>query len=132
MKYSWQIKLLYKKEIEDFIILKTKVFLWLLDTHNSNYKDPKFLKILISLIADYLSTYTQNNPRITNRKEAKERLTKELYNQSTYIQSLLTKQAEKRLLRKKKQEKYRKIKAAQKFKAAQKNLPANNKMVKSR
>lgn len=76
------------------------------DSRDSNSTNPEFLKALITLIADYLSAYTQNNPEITNRKKAKEQLNRALYNQSAYIQNLLTVQAENRMRRDYKQAKY--------------------------
>lgn len=106
VKNSWRYKTPYSKEIEDFLIFKSKMFIRLLDSRDSNSTNPEFLKALITLIADYLSAYTQNNPEITNRKKAKEQLNRALYNQSAYIQNLLTVQAENRMRRDYKQAKY--------------------------
>lgn len=106
VKNSWRHKTPYKKEIEDFLIFKSKMFIRLLDPRDSNSTNPEFLKALITLIADYLSAYTHKNSEIPTRKKAKELLFRTLYNQSAYIQNLLAIQAEKRTRRDYKQAKY--------------------------
>ena len=89
---GWQKILRYKKEIEDFLIFKTKIFVRLLDPRNSNSTNPEFLKAFIKLVSKYLSLYTQKNPDIPNIKKAEELLNRALYYQSVYIQNLIIRQ----------------------------------------
>ena len=44
-------------------------------------------------MADYLSAYSMQNPKYATRKKAKEMLKKELYDNCSYIQHLLARQA---------------------------------------
>lgn len=86
----------FSKKIEDWLIFKTKIYIRSLDSRNSNYTNPVFLKAFIKEVADYLSLYSQNNPDMVNRKKANEYLNRALYDQSAYIQMLLSRQALKR------------------------------------
>lgn len=106
VKNTWRHKTPYNKEVEDFLIFKSKMFIRLLDTRDSNSTNPEFLKALIDLISDYLSAYTQNSPENIKRKKAKEQLNRVLYDQSTYIQSLLEKQAMKHAKNNRRQKQY--------------------------
>ncbi len=106
IKNTWRHKTPYNKEVEDFLIFKSKMFIRLLDTRDSNSTNPEFLKALINLISDYLSAYTQNSPENIKRKKAKEQLNRILYNQSAYIQNLIEKQAINRANHNRKQKKY--------------------------
>lgn len=106
VKNTWRHKTPYYKEIEDFLIFKSKMFIRLLDTRDSNSTNPEFLKALIDLISDYLSAYTQKSSEKIKRKKAKEQLNRILYNQSAYIQTLLEKQAINRAKRNHRQTKY--------------------------
>ncbi len=90
---TWRRLFPYSKTVEDFLIFKTKIFIRLLDSRDSNSTNPQFLQILITEIADYLSAYTRQNPNVHTRKKAKMLLFDALYNQSAYIQNLLTQQS---------------------------------------
>ena len=106
IKNTWRHKTPYNKEVEDFLIFKSKMFIRLLDTRDSNSTNPEFLKALINLISDYLSAYTQNSPENIKRKKAKEQLNRILYNQSAYIQNLIEKQAINRAKHNRRQKQY--------------------------
>ena len=90
---TWRNLFPYSKTVEDFLIFKTKIFIRTLDGRDSNSTNPQFLQSLIKEIADYLSAYTMKNPNIHTRKKAKMLLFDALYNQSAYIQNLLTQQS---------------------------------------
>ena len=90
---TWRREFPYSKEIENFLIFNTKMYIRFLDSRDSNSTNPQFLEALAREIADYLSAYTVRNPKHANRKKAKEVLKIELYDESSYIQNLLARQA---------------------------------------
>lgn len=132
VKNTWRHKTPYNKEVEDFLIFKSKMFIRLLDTRDSNSTNPEFLKALIDLISDYLSAYTQNSPENIKRKKAKEQLNRVLYDQSTYIQSLLEKQAMKHAKNNRRQKQYVREARNKKSKVqnAQQNFNNSKKFIK--
>lgn len=99
IRNTWRYKIPYTNEIENFLIFKTKMYIRLLDTRDSNSTNPQFLDALTQLMADYLSAYTMHNPEKLSRKKAKEILKQALYDNSAYIQSLLEHQEIMRELR---------------------------------
>lgn len=93
MRNTWRCKIPYTDEIEDFLIFKTKMFIRFLDSRNSNSTNPQFLDALTRRMADYLSAYTVRSLKRETRKKAREQLRITLYDESTYIQNLLLRQA---------------------------------------
>lgn len=73
-----------------------------MDSRNSDYTNPQFLKAFILNVADYLSLYSQNNSEMVNRRKAKEYLYRTLFDQSAYIQTLIFQQSIKKPLKQKK------------------------------
>lgn len=93
IRNRWRNLIPYCPEIENFLIFQTKMYIRFLDSRDSNSTNPQFLEALVKLMADYLSAYTmQKNSNIT-RKKAKELLRAELYDNCSYIQHLLARQA---------------------------------------
>ena len=93
MRNTWRNQIPYTDEIADFLVFKTHMYIRFLDSRDSNSTNPQFLEALAREIADYLSAYTVRNPKHANRKKAKEVLKIELYDESSYIQNLLARQA---------------------------------------
>ena len=106
---TWRNLFPYSKTVEDFLIFKTKIFIRTLDGRDSNSTNPQFLQALIKEIADYLSAYTMKNPNVHTRKKAKMLLFDALYNQSAYIQNLLTQQSIARRKREQRQKTYKRM-----------------------
>ncbi len=82
VKNTWRNVIPYTKEIENFLIFQTKMYIRLLDSRDPNSTNLQFLSALIYLIADYLSAYTMHADAYLTRKKAKEYLKKELYENS--------------------------------------------------
>ena len=96
IKNEWRYSVPFSKEIEEYIILKTRVYIITLDSRNPNYTNPDFLKSLIRSISDYLSVYTMRSDEMQNRKKAKEILKLKLYDEFQYIKNMIERQAYKR------------------------------------
>ena len=96
IKNNWRYDYEWTKDIEKFIILKTKTFIRLLNSDNGLESDPRFLEALIRLISDYLSPYFMRGLNIPTRNQAKNKLFAELWEKNAYIQGLLQYQAKKR------------------------------------
>lgn len=96
IKNNWRYDYEWTKDIEKFIILKTKTFIRLLNSDNGLESDPRFLEALIRLISDYLSPYFMRGLSIQSRVQAKNKLFTELWEKNAYIQVLLQYQAKKR------------------------------------
>ena len=94
IRNRWRAECDYKPEAEQFLILKSKTYLRMLDSCDPKSKDPHFLNALTNLMADYLSAYTMRAGG--TRKSAKDKLKAELYTENSYIQNLLADQAKKR------------------------------------
>lgn len=93
VRNRWRNLIPYSAEIENFLIFQTKMYVRFLDSRDSNSTNPQFLESLAKLMADYLSAYSMQNPKYATRKKAKEMLKKELYDNCSYIQHLLARQA---------------------------------------
>ena len=111
---KWRHEIAYSAEAEDFLVRSTRVFIRMMDDKSSNSKNPVFLKSLVNLMADYLSSYTMRAPNRT-RNAAKQILMDALWNNNSYIQNMLARQAEA-----KQERKSRKPAAAAKKRKAQK------------
>nr|MBQ0091070.1 hypothetical protein [Candidatus Enterousia merdequi] len=94
-KDIWRKAFKYAPECEAFLINKSKLFVAMLPTDNKLYKNPKFLKILIRKICEYLSTYTCRiaekpnipaNQQIINRSKFANNLFAALFENNTYVQ----------------------------------------------
>ncbi|MBQ8686688.1 MAG: hypothetical protein IJ517_02915 [Alphaproteobacteria bacterium] len=71
IKNKWRYDFEWSRDIEKFIILKTKTFIRLLNSDNGLESDPRFLEALIRLISDYLAPYFMRNPNALTRDKAK-------------------------------------------------------------
>ena len=80
MKNKWRYELVYSEAIEEYIILKTRIYIMTLDSRDPTSKNPSFLKALTKLMADFLSLYTMRAPNCVNRKKIE--LKKELRDKS--------------------------------------------------
>lgn len=96
IKNNWRYDYEWSRDIEKFIILKTKTFIRLLNSDNGLESDPKFLEALIWLISDYLSPYFMRNPNTLTSDQAKNKLFTELWEKNIHIQVLLQSQSKKR------------------------------------
>lgn len=94
VRNRWRAECDYSIEAEQFLILKSKTYLRILDSRDSKSTDPHFLNALTNLMADYLSAYTMRAGG--TRKSAKGKLKAALYTENPYIQNLLADQAQKR------------------------------------
>ncbi|MDR0741541.1 MAG: hypothetical protein LBF28_02095 [Rickettsiales bacterium] len=68
IKNTWRAKFDISQEIADFLILKTKTFIRLMNSADSNSTNPQFLKSLIASISDYLSAYFMRFDNVGKRK----------------------------------------------------------------
>lgn len=90
MKNKWRYELVYSEAIEEYIILKTRIYIMTLDSRDPTSKNPSFLKALTKLMADFLSRYTMRAPNCVNRKKAKEVLNKKLFEEFPYIINIIS------------------------------------------
>lgn len=97
---KWRTQVDYSIEAEHFLIEKSKLFLRMLDTKDSDNLNPQFLCSVIKSMADYLSKYTMRALIPANskdcdekqaRKEAERFLFEVLYINNSYIKNLLEK-----------------------------------------
>lgn len=96
---QWRNIIKWTPEIEEFLILKSKMFIRLLDSRDSASTDPRFLLALTRLMADYLAKFCMMSPDVPTRKKAFKNLHTQLYDNFGYIQHLLNIQAQKRAQR---------------------------------
>lgn len=110
---TWRATVAYNPAVEDMIVLKTKLFIVMLDHYSKeNAQNPQFLQSFIKMVVDYLSKYTVKNPRFPGRtrKEAKVELMQILWDDFNHIQALLARQARQRAARKLQNTYYKKSK----------------------
>ena len=94
---KWRSEIPYSQETEQFLIMKTKLFISTLDSQDSTSTNPLFLKSLINLIADYLSAYVVRKPGKQISRHAVTKILKyQLWDENNYIQGLLAHQKAKR------------------------------------
>ncbi len=96
IKNNWRYDYEWTRDIEKFIILKTKTFIRLLNSDNGLESDPRFLEALIRLISDYLAPYFMRGLNIPTMNQAKNKLFTQLWEKNMHIQVLLQSQAKKR------------------------------------
>ena len=99
IRNKWREIIRWSKEIEDFLILKSKIYIKTLDYRAAKSTDLAFLKSLTKLMADYLSGYGMNKPG-TSRRQSKEQIFARLWTENSYIIGLQLSQAKKRYDRK--------------------------------
>lgn len=104
---SWRKIIPYSADAEDFLILKTRTYIRMLDPQDSNSRNLSYLKLLTKMMADYLTAYTHRNPAMANRNMARKRIEAALYDDFAYIKYLAAKQAAARALRQQRAEKYK-------------------------
>lgn len=97
IKNIWRTQFPYSKKLENLLIIKTKLFVGVLDSNNTAYKDPEFLRVLMRKISKYLSFYTIKASNDITPNMAQRALFKQLYDQSAYIQNLIKRRDEKML-----------------------------------
>lgn len=81
---AWRDTFPYSAEIEKFLFSTTNIFIM----RAVKSKNLKFLEHLIYNMADYLSSYTQKNPKFKNGDEAKESAKHVLFDNSKHIKYL--------------------------------------------
>lgn len=94
-KLAWQTLHPWNEDKEKFIIKQTKLYIRLLDSHDSNSTNLQFIKALVNRIASYLSEYCQNGPK-RSKNRAQKILKDALYANNSYIRGLELYQAERR------------------------------------
>ena len=94
-KLAWQTLHPWNEDKEKFIINQTKLYIRLLDSHDSNSTNLQFIKALVNRIALYLSEYCQNGPN-RSKNRAQKILKDALYENNSYIRGLELYQAERR------------------------------------
>ena len=94
VRNRWRAECDYSIEAEQFLILKSRTYLRMLDSRDSKSTDPHFLNALTNLMADYLSAYTMRAGG--TRRRAKDKLKAALYTENPYIQNLLADQEQRR------------------------------------
>ncbi len=89
IKDKWRHNFAYNKELEDFLIFETKVFIRLLDWQEPNFRNPDFLKSLVKSISSYLAAYVEKSSKYGNDHMATlNYLNDVLFNSFYYIQAL--------------------------------------------
>ena len=82
----WRNAFVFRPECEDFLMEKTKMFLFLLD-NNHDHKSPHFLKSLIGKISEYLSVYICKKG--VKRNTCTQQIKQILFDKNRYIQMML-------------------------------------------
>ena len=94
-KNAWISLHAWSQDKEEYIIDRTKLFLRLLDSTNSNSTNLQFLNALINRIISYLNYWFKKESGRTNA-EVRELLRNALYNNNSYVRGLELYQAERR------------------------------------
>lgn len=94
-KLAWQILHTWDQSKENFVIDRTKLYIRLLDSSDSNSTNLQFIKALVNRIASYLSEFCQHGPK-RSKNRAKSILVDALYKNNSYIRGLELYQAERR------------------------------------
>jgi len=102
----WRADIEYSIHIQETLILHAKTFIRTMSSDNSRNTNPQFLASFVNIVSDYLSGYTMRNPFYSSRKEARIALKTCLWDNFSYIQNLLTRQAQKRAAREKRNMRY--------------------------
>lgn len=94
-KLAWITTHTWDEAKENFVINRTKLYLRLLDSSDSNSTNLQFIKALVNRIASYLSEFCQHGPK-RSKNRAKSILVDALYKNNSYIRGLELYQAERR------------------------------------
>lgn len=86
VKDSWRTIFKYAPECEDFLKFRTRIFLRMLPSDEAIYRNPRFLRILVQLISDYLSVYIVRKDANLKRNEVTAALYETLFNKNSCIQ----------------------------------------------
>lgn len=94
-KQAWTTLHTWDEAKEKFVIERTKLYIRLLDSSDSNSTNLQFIKAFVNRIASYLSEFCQHGPdRSKNR--LKSFLVDALYKNNSYVRGLELYQAERR------------------------------------
>lgn len=94
-KLAWTTLHAWDEVKEKFVIERTKLYIRLLDSADSNSTNLQFIKALVNRIASYLSEYCQHGPK-RSKNRAKSILVDTLYAKNSYIRGLELYQMERR------------------------------------
>lgn len=87
VKDSWRTIFKYEPECEDFLKFRTRIFLRMLPFGEQTYRNPRFLRILVQMICDYLSVYIVRKDANLKRNEVTAALYESLFNHNPCIQN---------------------------------------------
>ena len=85
-KESWRKIVKYSQKCEDFIKFKTKIFLRMLPVDNPLYSHPRFLRVLIKDICNYIAHFIAQKDNSLEIPEIANKLYSELYDEKYFIQ----------------------------------------------
>ena len=85
-KESWRKIVKYSQKCEDFIKFKTKIFLRMLPVDNPLYSHPRFLRVLIKDICNYIAHFIAQKDNSLEIPEIANKLYNELYDEKYFIQ----------------------------------------------
>ncbi len=91
---SWRTTIPYRKEVVDYVILQTRVYLRLVEYYGLALQQWDFMTALTNKIADWLAVYLERNPGLDGRdaeykhKWAVDYVKDEIVNKFDYVQRL--------------------------------------------
>lgn len=94
-KLAWSTLHAWNQTKENFVIERTKLYIRLLDSADSNSTNLQFIKALVNRIASYLSEFCQHGPK-RSKNRARNILIDILYKNNSYIRGLELYQMERR------------------------------------
>ncbi len=85
---NWRLEIKYSPECEEMLLLKTNVFIRMLEHKDPNYRNLDFLKSLTNKISSYLALYITSKAPNADYNTCLYQLRDKLYTNSSYVQSL--------------------------------------------